>query len=166
VKYTTETPLPLFDPHQQAIHLAAVIHRAVPLLTALSDAETAKPRTDGQWSAKQILGHLIDSAGNNLQRIVRLQLQDSLSLPGYEQNGWVRIQHYEQRAWSEIIALWSALNRHLAHTIQHLDKEALAHTWHLEGEQITLAFLIEDYTAHLQHHLRQILPGWIMEEKS
>jgi hypothetical protein len=165
MKYTTETPLHLFDPHEQAQHLIAIVERAAPLLAILSDAAAAAPRSDGHWSAKQIVGHLIDSAGNNLQRIVRLQLQDSLTLPGYEQDGWVRVQHYQQRTWSEILALWSALNRHLAHTIRHLDKDALARTWQLEGERISLAFIIEDYSAHLQHHLRQMLPGWIMEEK-
>ena len=166
MKYTSETPLHLFDPHKEAQHLVSIISSATPLLASLSDADASKPRTDGHWSAKEIIGHLIDSAGNNLQRVVRLQMQESLILPGYEQDGWVRVQDYQQRNWSDLLELWSALNRHLAHAIQYMDRNALARCWQHDGEEISLAFIIEDYIAHLQHHLRQIFPDWMMEEKT
>jgi hypothetical protein len=166
MKYTVETPLHLFDPHKEAKHLVSIIDRATPLLASLSNADAAKPRTDGHWSAKEIIGHLVDSAGNNLQRVVRLQMQESLLLPGYEQEGWVRVQHYQQRTWSDLLELWTALNRHLAHTIHFADRDALSRCWQHEGEEISLAFIIEDYIAHLQHHLRQIFPDWMMEEKN
>ena len=165
MKYTTETPLHLFDPHEEAARLFSIVDRAIPLLATLSDEDAAEPRTGGHWSAKEITGHMIDSATNNLQRVVRLQLQESLTLPGYEQDGWVRVQHYQQRTWRDLLTLWSVLNRHLAHSIHSVDHGALARCWQHDGEEISLAFIIEDYIAHLQHHLRQILPNWENEEK-
>ena len=43
-------------------------------LSAISNERAgAKPKPDA-WSAKQELGHLIDSAANNHQRIVRAQV--------------------------------------------------------------------------------------------
>jgi hypothetical protein len=38
---------------------------------------------------KEILGHLIDSAANNIQRFVRAAAADPLVFPGYDQNAWV-----------------------------------------------------------------------------
>ena len=37
------------------------------------------------WSPKEELGHLVDSAANNHQRIVRGQSEDKLAMPGYDQ---------------------------------------------------------------------------------
>lgn len=56
---------------------------------------TIEARIDpSTWSVKEIVGHLIDSASNNLQRFVRLQVSDSLVFPDYSQDNdaWVSIQ--------------------------------------------------------------------------
>jgi hypothetical protein len=82
-----------------------------------------------------------------------------LTLPGYQQNDWVRVQRYESEPWDELRGLWLALNRHLAHVIEHADRSALPHIWRYEDEDITLGFIIEDYIAHLRHHLVR-LPGF------
>ena len=39
-----------------------------------------------KWSPKEELGHLLDSAANNHQRIVRALLEDQPAMPGYEQH--------------------------------------------------------------------------------
>ena len=93
---------------------------------------------------------------NNQQRIVRLQLQPELDLPGYDQEGWVRAQHYELLPWHDVLALWRILNEHLAHTVEYADRATLAHVWRYQGQPLSLGFIIEDYIAHLKHHLRAL----------
>jgi len=49
-------------------------------------------------TVKQILGHLIDSASNNHQRMVRLQYsKDLLFFPDYRQDNdlWIALQDYQ-----------------------------------------------------------------------
>jgi hypothetical protein len=112
----------------------------------------------GKWSKKEILGHLIDSALNNHQRIVRLQLQSRLELPGYDQDGWVRIHHYQTRPWQEIVDLWHLYNRDLAVLIRRADAGSLTNLWRSPGgNDVSLEFIIRDYVVHLRHHLEQIL---------
>ena len=53
--------------------------------------------------AQTDLGHLIDSAVNNHARFVRAQLQDDLVFPGYDQDGWVRVQRYDERSWPALV---------------------------------------------------------------
>jgi hypothetical protein len=49
--------------------------------------ETVEVRTGpGEWSVKEIVGHLVDSASNNHQRFVRLQVADGLVFPDYSPN--------------------------------------------------------------------------------
>lgn len=117
----------------------------------------ASHRVEGKWSRKEVLGHLIDSASNNHQRFVRLQLETGLRLPGYAQNEWVQRQNYQGRDWSDLVALWLAYNRHLQHVVENLDAPSLAHTWHSPKGEVSLEFIIADYLRHLRHHLEQIL---------
>ena len=120
-------------------------------------AASTRPRPD-KWSAKETIGHLIDSAANNHQRFVRMQMQPHLDLIGYDGDAWVRIERYQDRPWAELLTLWESYNRHLAHVIRCADPSALRHTWRSpEGEIVELEFVMSDYVVHMQHHLDQIM---------
>ena len=153
VKYANETSAAL-DPAQLSEQLAAVLRNAMPWLVTISEAEASVPEREEKWSAKEVVGHLIDSAVNNLGRIVRLQIEAGQSLPGYEQMAWVKLQHYSEREWAQVLALWFALNEHLVWTIGHVERASLVNRGVVAGESVTLGFLIADYIAHMEHHLR------------
>jgi len=126
-------------------------------LRAISeDAAGLKPAAD-KWSKKETLGHLIDSAANNHQRFVRMQLQNQLELPGYDGDEWVRVQRYQDLSWSDVIELWRVYNAHLVQIIRNVDSNCLKHTWRSpDGQIVDLGFVMSDYVVHLKHHLDQI----------
>lgn len=126
-------------------------------LLAFSETQSETARSAGKWTPKEIIGHLIDSASNNHQRFVRGQLQNNLSLPGYEQDHWVRVQYYRSEEWKSLISLWKFYNTHLLHTISHIPDEALKNTHTLQNKTVTLDFIVRDYLEHMKHHQRQIL---------
>ena len=129
-------------------------------LRGVDDAAASKRPAPGKWSNKEILGHLIDSAANNHQRFIRLQLGPSINLPGYDGDEWVRVQAYQDRPWSEIIDLWRMYNTQLASVIRRVDPAALRNVWHMpDGKAVDLEFIMRDYVDHLRHHLEQIVLG-------
>src|SRR5579862_2218541 len=140
-----------------ATDLERILDEARPRLLALEEKAAEMRSVEAKWSRKEILGHLIDSAANNHQRFVRLQIEPTLSLPSYRQPDWVRVQHYQGRGWSELVELWVAYNRHLAHVMRHADPQAAGHLWKSPEGDLTLGFLMTDYLKHLSHHLNQIL---------
>ncbi|MEO8130665.1 MAG: DinB family protein, partial [Bryobacteraceae bacterium] len=73
-----------------AEQLVNLIATADTRLREVDEAAAAAKPAPAVWSKKEVLGHLIDSASNNHQRFVRLQLANDLRLPKYEQEGWVR----------------------------------------------------------------------------
>lgn len=158
--YVQATDPAELEPLELSERLAKVVREAMPWFASLSEADASHPEREGKWSAKQVVGHLTDSAVNNLGRIVRMQLGSDQSLPGYDQTAWVRVQHYAERDWPEVLGLWFALNEHIVWTIAHVEKRHLANRALVAGEPITLGFLIEDYVAHMQHHLRA-LKTWV-----
>ncbi|HXX64834.1 MAG TPA: DinB family protein [Bacteroidota bacterium] len=146
--------------HSIAQQLSQTIEAARVRLLSIPDAEAgAKPYAD-KWSLKETLGHLIDSAANNHQRIVRMQERADIGLFEYEQMHWVNSQHYQQEAWPQVVELWYRYNAHLAFIIDRVDPRSLGNTCDIGyAKPATLTFVIEDYLRHLNHHLDQIFGG-------
>jgi hypothetical protein len=137
--------------------LKAEVSTACERFAAITDKQAGAPREGGGgWSRKEILGHLLDSAANNHQRFVRLIHADRLAFPSYEQERWVAAQAYGEREWGELVELWSAYNRHIAHVIARLPENALDHVWERD-QPLTLKAIAEDYLRHLRHHVAQIV---------
>ena len=123
-----------------------------------SEVIEARPEP-GEWSVKEVIGHLVDSASNNHQRFVRLQVDDSLFFPDYAQDNdaWVSIQGYQATSWHDLLALWRYFNMHLAHVIRTVDEDCQDHIWVVdEDTAVTLGELMIDYLRHLQDHMQQI----------
>jgi len=126
-------------------------------LAAISQERAAAKPAPKSWSAKEELGHLIDSAANNHQRIVRAQLEDNLALPGYDGDRWVELHGYQNRDWTDLIALWRAGNLQLLAAAEAAPDVAWSHMLSVGGSQpMTLGFVLDDYVDHMASHLRHI----------
>jgi SH3-like domain-containing protein len=127
-------------------------------LRAIPDALAALRPPGMTWSRKQILGHLIDSAGNNHQRFVRAQFQSEMAFPPYVQDQWAAAQGCDEREWADLVVLWRAYNRHLLHVASRIPESALDNVCIVAAnEPKALRHHVIDYVVHLRHHLRQIL---------
>jgi RimJ/RimL family protein N-acetyltransferase len=144
-----------------------------PALRRLSDAAAGIPLAPGKWSPKEVIGHLIDSASVNHERFVRATQSDDLVLPGYDQDAWVAVQKWGERAWPDLLDLWSAYNRHLLHVMANIPPEqrhrirdrhsldVIAFRTVSPDQPATLDLIMSDYVVHLEHHLSQVLgDGW------
>jgi hypothetical protein len=141
-----------------ASDLGRTVAQAQPLLMKLDNAGTSTRPSQKKWAKKQILGHLLDSAGNNHQRFVRATLQGNLTFPGYEQERLVELQKFTEVDWNFLVDFWAAQNRFLAHVINNLPADAATVTCNIgNNAPATLEWVAQDYVAHLKHHLNQIL---------
>lgn len=140
-------------------HLIATVQQALPLLEQVSDTQASiKPAAD-KWSAKEITGHLIDSANNNVQKFVRTMAEDGVRFVPYEQNSWVNSQHYNKAKWEDLLQVWAHMNYHIAHVMKYIPDSTLQHKIYIGDKgPYELEFIVNDYTEHLKHHLKQILP--------
>jgi hypothetical protein len=112
-----------------------------------------------KWSAKQIIGHLIDSAQINLQRFVRCTYEENFKLI-YYQDEWMAASHYDKAAINDVLQLWRLLNLQIQRVLDNYPHER----WQITCDnsragttQNTVAFLADDYIEHMQHHLNTII---------
>ena len=137
--------------------LRDIVQHVPSRLESLSKNSLEKRSTPSAWSPKEELGHLLDSAANNHQRIVRAQFENGLVMPGYEQNRWVSVHSYQHRDWVVLIAVWQAFNRQLLAAAESAPESAWSHTLTVaESGPLTLEFVFDDYLAHMLHHLQHI----------
>jgi hypothetical protein len=137
--------------------LHAAIRSGLDLFGHVDDARTTQPAREGGWCAREILGHLIDSACNNHRRFVIGRGPSPVVFDGYNQDDWVERQRYAKVPFRDLVELWSAYNRHLAHIIAVTPAETFAISGRsYDGTDVTLGFLMQDYVKHLRHHLEQL----------
>ena len=91
---------------------------------------------------------------------MRAQIDGKVQMPGYTQDEWVSVQHYQDRKWTELVLLWSSFNRHMLHIMETAGAETLGAPCEVGGDVSgSLEFLMVDYVCHLEHHLSQIIRG-------
>lgn len=156
-------PLSTFGYDADRVRSCAAEMRAI-------DGDAAhEPRKPGAWSRAQIVGHLIDSACNNHRRFVVAQQTDDLVFDGYDHTHWAACQGHDRAEWAGLVDLWEAYNLHLLRAVGRIGPavldtprrehtlDAIAYRPVPAGEPATLGYLIEDYYAHLDHHMKQVL---------
>jgi hypothetical protein len=137
--------------------LRSLINEIPTRLNHLSRSQVELKPSPSKWSPKEELGHLLDSAANNHQRIVRTQLEDKPKMPGYDGNAWVELHGYQQRNWQQMIELWRALNQQLIAAAEAVPDPAWSRTCTIADSQLlTLEFVFRDYIEHMMHHLTHI----------
>jgi len=141
--------------------LSGAIHDLEMLLSKDYPQPSLEPAS-GHWSNTQILGHLIDSALNNHARFVRAQISEHLTyayliVPGYAQNDWVTVGHYDSRSWDDLLTLWRALNGQILHVMKTASPVSLFVPCIIgDSEAKPLEAIMIDYVGHTLHHLQSV----------
>ncbi|MGI4736251.1 MAG: DinB family protein [Janthinobacterium lividum] len=141
-----------------ADQLDSLVDEVYALLTPERIRDWHVKPTLAHWSKAEVLGHLADSALNNLTRFVRGTYESDFALI-YSQNEWVRAQRYQQTPVPATAELWRLLNQQLAQVLRYYPAERRAARCNV-GQQspvwATMEAIAHDYLAHLRHHLRQM----------
>jgi len=131
-------------------------------LKQLPSTELLNKPAPGKWSKKEILGHLIDSAINNLKRFTEIHfLPQPYKVISYDQVNLVIVNDYQNQPLDQLLDLWQALNRQIVSVVRNIPAEKLScpvDPQYENKELKTLGWIICDYVAHMEHHFRQIFP--------
>ena len=144
------------------IELRNIVGKFSKKFNDLPDEELSAERGPGKWTRKEIIGHLIDSAQNNLRRFICGQYENDPPNIVYAQNFWVSANDYNAMPKEEIITLWKLMNERICSVLQNMDVDNYnmnCDTGKEVPELHSLQWLAEDYNKHLKHHINQIIPA-------
>jgi hypothetical protein len=138
-----------------ASELLAILSEYLPQLNKLNEDGASIKSSPGKWSKKEIIGHLIDSAQNNIRRFIVSQYDDKPEIK-YRQDDWVRINSYQSCSLKDLITLWYLINKQIVSILSNSSEEMLARTC-LTDTLHTIDWLAKDYLKHMKHHLHQVM---------
>jgi mannose-6-phosphate isomerase-like protein (cupin superfamily) len=144
--------------HHITTRLQHLINEVPRQLQAFTPEDMTHKSAPGKWSRRETLGHLCDSALHNWQRFcLALQTEEPLQIARYQQNALVALNNWQAQPTGQIVSLWASMNTQILAVLKQMPTEKLPKPFLLpDGAPATLGFLVEDYLAHLEHHLKQV----------
>jgi len=141
--------------HATASRLETLIDDYIVNLKDISEERFSNKPSPLKWSKKEIIGHLIDSAQNNIRRFIVSRYENNPIIT-YNQDIWVAVNNYQTADSSFVIQLWYLLNKQIISILQNTSDGTAQRTCST-GDIHTIEWLAEDYIKHLKHHVHQVL---------
>src|SRR5664279_2297750 len=99
--------------------LQSIIAKYGAQLNNLTEEQWSYKPNPAKWSRKEVLGHLIDSAQNNIRRFIVAQYEARPKIV-YAQDAWVAAADYQNYVTNDLISLWVLLNRHICRVLKNI----------------------------------------------
>ena len=139
--------------------LETTCYKYYTLLKEANDADLSKRLSPGKWSKKEELGHLTDSAQNNIQRFIRVQYEENVHIM-YHPDNWVLMNDYQNTPKDDLVELWYLLNKKIVAILKKMPEEKYAALMSFDKDPAiknSTLFIAEDYVKHMTHHLQNIV---------
>jgi len=110
-----------------ATELLYAINEYLPKLKTLNEEQSSIKPLPNKWSKKELIGHLIDSAQNNIRRFIVAQYEHNPVIT-YQQDDWVTINNYQSYSVDDLIQLWYLLNKQICSILNNASEHILQRT--------------------------------------
>ncbi len=135
--------------------LEKIIEDYAPQIKELNEADLSYKPLPDKWSGREIIGHLIDSAQNNIRRFVVAQYEDKPYIV-YKQDKWVAAAGYQNYPLPDLVDLWILLNKHIVIILKNIPETDISNEVQT-GDVHSVKWLAADYNKHMLHHLNKVL---------
>ena len=128
-------------------------------LAALPDDVLAWHPAPGEWCAKEVLGHLIESEGRGFAGRIRIILaSDTPALATWDQNEVARARRDRERGAPALVDEFATLRRESVALVTGLGAADLARGGrHPKVGLLRVGDLLHEWVHHDRNHLRQML---------
>ncbi len=143
--------------------LAAQPDELEELLGDLSDEQAEFRFAEGEWSIKEVVGHLVDAERTFAYRAFAFSRGAAAELPSMEQDDYVREGHFDDWRLPEMLEELRLLRRANLIAFRHLTPEASLRRGVASGIQVSVRALIYILAGHFEYHIEDLtgeyLPG-------
>ncbi|HEV2718405.1 MAG TPA: DinB family protein [Thermoanaerobaculia bacterium] len=124
-------------------------------LLARIDEEKASYRyAPEKWSVKEVVGHFTDGEVVFAYRALAIARGDQSSLPGFDENDYMRNSNFDQRPMRDIAAAYSAARASTVALFRGFSDEAWQRRGTANKAGVSVRALAHIVLGHERHHLR------------
>jgi hypothetical protein len=124
------------------------------LLRGVAEERAGEAYEPGKWSVKELVGHLLDAERVFAYRVLCIARGDTASLPGMDQDTYVRGANFNARTLSDLVGELERVRATTLDLLRSLDREAWGRHGVANGNEITVRALAHVIAGHEAHHVR------------
>jgi DinB superfamily len=133
------------------------------LLGSLSDQQANSRFAPGEWTIKEVAGHLVDAERAFGYRAFAFSRNESAALPGFEQDDYVREANFDARPLPDLLEELSLLRRANLLAFRYITPEASLRRGIASDNPVSVRALVYILAGHTLYHLEDLkekyLPG-------
>jgi uncharacterized damage-inducible protein DinB len=132
-------------------------------LGKLTDEQSHFRPAPAEWSIKEVIGHLNDVERIFSYRLLRVSRNDKTSLPGFEQDDFVREAGFDNHDFKDLLTEFELLRAANVIAISNMSEEAAQRIGTASNNPVSARALIYMLVGHVEHHMASLrekyLPG-------
>ncbi len=126
------------------------------LLRGLSQEQTEMRPAPGEWTIKQIVGHMSDTERIFAYRAMRIARGDETPLPGFDQEPYVANGNFDQRNLTDLLDEFAAIRHSNLYLFSNFTSEDAQRLGTASNHPISVRSLIYMCAGHEHHHMESI----------
>lgn len=107
----------------------------------------------GKWTAKEVLGHIIDTDRIMTFRALCFARGEKTSLPGFDQDQYVATADFNLIPLSALLEDFELSRKALVSLLNYLPESSYSNIGNANGFQVSVRALFHIIAGHAQHHL-------------
>jgi hypothetical protein len=137
--------------------ILTILEEQIALVQAILDA-VPEARADyrtgpGEWTIKEVIGHLSDCERVFAYRAFRFSRKDTTPLSGFEQDDYVRESHFASRSLVSLVQEFAFLRRANILPYQALTESDSVRRGRASNVEVSVRALLYIMAGHVFHHL-------------
>jgi hypothetical protein len=125
-------------------------------LGALTDDQALFRDAPGEWTIKEVMGHINDVERIFAYRLLCISRNDRTPIPGFEQDDYVREAGFNSYPIRELIEEFELLRRANILAIQNMSEDAILRRGTASGFPFSARALIHILVGHVDHHMASL----------
>ena len=116
---------------------------------------------EGEWTIKEILGHIIDDERIYCYRALRFARNDATPLPGFEQDDYVPYSDANERNLEDILEEFTTVRHATITLFKSFADPALTRAGVADGNPMSVRAAVYQIAGHELHHLNSIKENYL-----
>lgn len=124
------------------------------ILQSIPEDEANFAYSEGKWSVKEVLGHIIDTERIMSYRALCISRKEKQSLPGFEQDDYVKEANFKERSITNLLEDYRTVRKSTISLFKNFSENMLNQRGTANGKEVTVLALLYIITGHEMHHLK------------